>query len=375
VDPIHGIFVERRLIELRNALKFQSTVIAPVPWFPSTAPIFGQYAGFAHVCDDETRSGITVKHPRYISIPKIGMNIAPKLMARACMPVFQQLQKEWGSISLIDAHYAYPDGVAAAMIAKAFDIPLIITARGSDINLIAEYQSPKRQIVQAADVASRLIAVSDALAEKMRSIGIHSDKIVVLPNGVDLEFFSPGNQDIERQRLGLTGPVLLSAGALKTAKGHDIAIELLTRAPDVTLVVAGGGPDEDKLHSLARQLGVQHRVRFTGRIGPSDLLAYYRAADALVLMSEREGMPNVILESLACGTPVIASPVGGIPEMINKPEVGLLVRQRDVDGLEEAWHELQLDLPQADSVRACAKKYSWDRSIQGLKNVILESTD
>ena len=144
VNPQHGIFVENRLRRIVATGDAAARVVAPVPWFPFKSDIFGAYGAFARIGPSEVRFGIAVDHPRYLSIPRVGMGIAPGLLARATVGRVRRHVAETGA-QLIDAHYFYPDGVAAAAIGKALDMPVVITARGSDVNLIAQYDGPRRQ--------------------------------------------------------------------------------------------------------------------------------------------------------------------------------------------------------------------------------------
>ncbi|MCY7305745.1 MAG: glycosyltransferase family 4 protein, partial [Rhodoferax sp.] len=137
VRPGHGIFVETRLRELMASGQVDARVIAPVPWFHSTHSRFGEYARMARTPRREMRNGLDVQHPRYFLPPKIGMTIAPFSLALGAMSAVRRLIKEGFSIDLIDAHYYYPDGVAAAILAQRFNLPFTVTARGTDVNLIA----------------------------------------------------------------------------------------------------------------------------------------------------------------------------------------------------------------------------------------------
>lgn len=136
VRPVHGIFVETRLRELIKTECVQAKVVAPVPWFPSKAERFGEYARFAATPRFERRNGLDVYHPRYALLPKIGMHLAPYAMALGALPTLLRLQKEGFDFDLIDAHYYYPDGVAAGLLAKRLGKPFVVTARGTDLNLI-----------------------------------------------------------------------------------------------------------------------------------------------------------------------------------------------------------------------------------------------
>ena len=371
VDPSHGIFVERRLRELISRTSIRSTVVAPVPWFPFRGRIFGRYGEMAAVFRRECRSGVEVFHNRYPLIPRIGMNLAPRLMARGSRHLVRDCIDK-NDVALIDAHYFYPDGVAAALLARELGLPYCITARGSDINLIARYESPRRQMLQAARGASALIAVSQALADAMRELGMSAEKIHVLRNGVDLDFFCPADQagnDGDSPPGQLT---FLSVGALKAAKGHDKAIRFIAQMPQTHLVVVGRGPEKAALHDLANELRVSERVTFTGTLDPDALRAQYRQADALILMSEREGMPNVILESLACGTPVLATAVGGIPELLSESCCGETVASRDAAGLAGAWRNLSQRGINRDRIRHSAMRFSWQDTIEKLSTLMVE---
>lgn len=370
VNPSHGIFIERRLLELRKAAGIEAAVVAPVPWFPSKSEMFGGYEDFAKVAESDRRHGISILHPRYPVIPKVGMRIAPYLMTRAVVRPLREFVDQNGPFSLLDAHYFYPDGVAAARIADELKLPYVITARGSDINLIAQYKAPAKAMLRAAEGAKAVIAVSDALASAMADLGMDPGRIYTIRNGVDLDFFSPGEKQDARKTLGSGGPVFLSAGALKEAKGHDIAIHFVSKLVGSHLVVIGHGPDRHRLTVMADELGVADRVTFTGRIEPDELLNYYRAADALILMSRREGMPNVVLESLACGTPVLATAVGGIPEVLTVPDAGELVHERTPERLADAWRALSERCVEAESVRRHAENFSWSDSMTALGRLL-----
>jgi len=357
-QPRHGVFVEERLRHLVKTGRVTATVIAPVPWFPFRHPRFGTYATFARVPRHEERFGIRILHPRYPVIPKLGMNLAPSLLYRALLPVVRRVASE-EAFDLIDAHYFYPDGVAAARLGIALGKPTVITARGSDVNVIARHRRPAGQIKWAAVHASAVVTVSNALKDKVESLGVSPDKVVTLRNGVDLERFRPLDRATIRARLNLAGPVWLTAGHLVELKGVHIAIAALARVADVTLLVAGDGPERDALQQLAKRLGVVNRVRFLGTIGHDGLCDYYNAADALILASSREGMPNVVLESLACGTPVVATAAGGIPELVVCPEAGELMHARTPDALVQAWEALRVRTPDRALTRKFAETLGW----------------
>ena len=357
--PRHGVFVEERLRHLVDSGRVTATVVAPVPWFPFTHPRFGNYAALARVPKREERYGISILHPRYPVIPKLGMSIAPSLMYHAMRQVLGKLLASGQPFDLIDAHYFYPDGVAAARLGEACDKPVVVTARGNDLTLIPRHRLPRRQILQAAKSAAAIVTVAQALKDEAAALGVDPDKITVLRNGVDLDRFRPLDRVAIRAKMALDGPVWLAVGHLIERKGVHITLTALTKLPDVTLLVAGDGPEEGMLRRLTERLGIGGRVRFLGAVAHDDLCACYNAADAMVLASSREGMPNVVLESLACGTPVVATRVHGTPEVVTSEEAGELMDERSPEALVRAWSALRTRALDRAATRKFAERLGW----------------
>jgi len=357
------------LRELLATGSIETRVVAPVPWFFSTHPRFGDYAMTARIPKREMLSGIDVSHPRYFLAPKVGMTMAPLAMALGALPALRRLQREGFDFDLIDAHYFYPDGVAAALLAKWIGKPYVVTARGSDLNLIAQYRLPRQMMHWAADNARMSIGVSAALTAILRDWGLVPERLSVMRNGVDLQRFAPMNPSDARMHLRLDGdPVLLSVGNLVELKGHDIVIGALPRLlrthPGAKLVIVGAGHQRDALIALAELLGVRAHVDFVGRQPNQELFRWYSAADLLVLASSREGWPNVLLEAMACGTPVVATRVSGIPEVVAADVAGRLVDRRDADGFAAAIEVLLQDRLDRALVRSYAEKFSWQHTTQ-----------
>lgn len=362
--PGHGIFVETRLRELLRSGDVQTKVIAPVPWFFSSQPRFGDHALFAQTPQREVRGGVDVRHPRYLLVPKIGMTLAPLSLALGAAPAVRRLIDEGFDFDVIDAHYYYPDGVAAGLLARWFGKPFTVTARGSDLNLIANYRLPRRMMGWAADRAAASIGVSQALVDVLSGWGVPTDKLHVVRNGVDLERFHPMAQSLARQQLGLVGgPLLLSVGNLVGIKGHDLTIDalaaILPSHPDARLFLIGAGSEQRKLEARVQHLGLESRVRFVGTVPNAELACWYSAADVSVLSSSREGWANVLLESIACGTPVVATRRGGTPEVITIPAAGRLVDERDAPHIAEQIVALLRDYPDRALVRRHAEGFGW----------------
>ncbi|MCX9156873.1 glycosyltransferase family 4 protein [Niveibacterium sp. 24ML] len=359
--PTHGVFVETRLRELLKSGQVETQVVAPVPWFPSRNRRFGDWARMASTPAFESRDGVHVHHPRYFLPPKIGMTVAPLTLALGARATIARLINEGFDFDLIDAHYYYPDGVAAALLARWFKKPFVVTARGTDLNLIPDYPLPRRMIQWTAAQADGSIGVCKALMDVLRDLGADGKRLHVMRNGVDLQRFAPQDQAESRAVLGLPlqGRIVLSVGHLVERKGHHLAIEALDDLPDVTLVIVGDGEERARLRALANDKGLAGRVVFAGARPNTELARWYSAADALILASSREGWANVLLESMACGTPVVATRIWGTPEVVASPEAGELLERRDAKAIAAGVTRLFARCPDRHAVRRYAEGFAW----------------
>ena len=362
LQPSHGIFVETRLRRLVADGKVTARVLAPVPWAP---PAGAEMRKLRAVPDFERRNDLDVDHPRYVVIPKIGMNLTPHLLYRAMRKRLRKMLDAGLKIDLIDAHYFYPDGVATTWLGAEFNLPVVITARGTDINLIPQYARPRRLILEAAQNAAAMITVCQALKDELIELGAQASKITVLRNGVDLERFHVKDRAALRTQFGVSGLVLASVGLLIERKGHHLIIEALKQVPDATLLLAGSGPDRQRLEELAAGLGVKDRVRFLGSVDQKTLCDVYNCADISILASSREGWANVLLESMACGTPVLGSAVWGTPEVIAAPQAGLLLKNRDAESIVAGIHQLRGAMPDRAATRRYAERFDWQSTTDG----------
>jgi glycosyltransferase involved in cell wall biosynthesis len=346
--PNSGVFVENRLRHLVATGEAESLVLAPVPWVPPLGTRNPKWASWAEAQLLEQRHGIAVHHPRYVALPKVGMNVAPWLLYASSARALTRLLRAGHRFDLLDAHYAYPDGVAAAWLARRFALPCAITVRGSDVTEIAAYPWPRHLLRRAFAKADAIITVSSGLRDAVVALGVPGEKITVLRNGVDLDGFQPvTDRAATRAALGLDGPTLLSVGHLIPRKGHDLVVEAMAELPGWRL------------------LGVADRVRLVGQVPHGDLPRYYTAADMLVLASAREGWANVLLESMACGTPALASPIPGNPEVVQERAAGLIMAERSARAIVAAVRNLAADPPDRAATRAYAERFGWAATSQG----------
>ena len=367
--PHHGVFVENRLTAMA-ARGHEVRVVAPVPWFPSAHPRFGAYAAHAAAPRREVRRGIPIEHPRYALPPRTAMSVAPSRLTKAFLTAARRLIADGFEPDLIDAHYYYPDGVAAAAVAKALGLPFVCTARGTDVNLIPRYPAQRQAVLAATEAAEHTITVADALRDELVSLGADPHRVTTLRNGVDLDRFSPGDREAARAGLDLGGgPVIASVGHLTERKGHHLVIGAMEALPDATLLIAGTGEEKGALEALAAARGVADRVRFLGAVPHDELARVYRAADVLVLASSREGWPNVLLEAMACGTPCVATPVWGSGEVIATPAAGRLAEDRTEGAVAAALTALLADPPDRAETRRYAEGFGWGPVAEGVEKV------
>lgn len=364
VQRAHGVFVETRLRHLLASGEVAAHVLAPIPWLPPLVR-YSSYGPLQDVPSRVERTGLTIEHPRYLVVPKLGMTLTPHTLYRAMRKRFLALLKQGHRFDLIDAHYFYPDGVAAVRLGREFNLPVTVTARGTDLNLIPEFPAPRRMILDAAEKADGLITVCAALKDTLVEMGVADRRVTVLRNGVNLELFRPMDREAARQSLGFVRRTLVSVGLLIDRKGHHHIIRALGDIPETDLVIAGDGPDRRALERLAEAEGVKDRVKFLGSVDQNRLREIYNAADALVLASSREGWANVLLEAMACGTPVVASAVWGTPEVVARPEAGVLMPSLDPQGVVAGVQRLFAAYPDHAATRRYAENFNWDATTEG----------
>ena len=372
VWPNHGVFIKERIRQFAKLEGYEVKVIAPVPYFPAIK--LNWRWRFSQVARRERRNGIEVHHPRYFLTPKIGMALYGWMMFLSVLPAVRRIQKDF-DFDLIDAHYVYPDGFAAVLFGRVFKKPVVVSARGSDINLFKTFPLIRKLLRYVLRRAARVIAVSKALKEAMVQLGIPEEKISGIPNGVDAEQFYPVPKEQARRELGLPNRrTVLSVGNLTDNKGFDLVIKSFRvlvdrfREKDLQLAIVGDGPCRSQLEKMILSLRLEGQVRMVGAVSHDKLRLWYSGADVFCLASRREGWPNVLLESLACGTPVVATAVGGIPEIISSDNVGLL-SEREESKLAEAIRAALKKSWRSDEIVAYARRFTWEQTALAVLDV------
>lgn len=372
-QPGAGLFIRERMFRVGRELPL--AVVSPVPWFPLQRLLRRWRPGFrvgapAHEC----QQGVDVWFPRFFSVPGLLKGFDGLFMALGAWPRLRRLKRE-GRLDVIDAHFAYPDGYAAALLGRWLGVPVTITLRGTE----ARHAKDPRlagKVRRALQQARRVFSVSESLRSMALALGIAPDRVRVVGNGVDLEKFSPLPRAEARQLLTLapSAPVLVTVGALVERKGFHHVIALLPalrkRFPGlVYLIVGGASPEGDMSVQLRRQvqtLGLGDAVRFLGAMPPEKLRVPLSAANVFVLATRNEGWANVLLEAMACGLPVVATDVGGNAEVVSAPELGSIVPFGDAPALQRAIEHALRAGWDTEALRAYARRNTWDLRVKVL---------
>ena len=370
--PNQGIFIRERMTQFATLGGCDVKVLAPVPYFP---PIKGSWRWrFSQVARFEVRDGLDVYHPRYYMTPKWGMAFYGVLMFLSVLPALKRLQREF-DFDLIDAHFVYPDGFAAVLLGKYFGKPVIVSARGSDINVYSAFPLIRWMLRYTLNQAKAVISVSQALKQAVSRLSIRSDKVFVVPNGVDVGKFYPMPKEIARAASCLPNKrIILSVGNLTANKGFDLLIKAFGRLStdprhrDVFLVIVGEGAMRPQLEGLIRSFNIADKVKLAGVIPHENLKFWYNAADLFCLMSEKEGWPNVLLEALACGVPIVATAAGGIPEIVCSDSIGMLT-EREESAIAESISAALTRTWHADDLLEYSKKFSWNGRVRSLREI------
>ena len=330
--PRFGIFVAKSLEALQQETHWDVTLVNPIGLPPIT---FGRYRTLARAAQDGREFGFPVHRPVFRLLPKIGGRLNPRLIARSVLPLVRQLHAE-NPFDLVDAQFFYPDGPAAMAIASDLDLPLSVKARGADIHFWGARGYGCQALQRTASAAAGVLAVCEALADDMATLGIAREAITVHYTGLDRDLFRPLDHAGLRTRLATT---------------FDL--------PQARLLLVGKGEDEASLRALAREVGVADRVHFLGSLEPAMLPPILSAADAMVLPSASEGLANAWIEALACGTRLVITDAGGAREVVTAPEAGVIVA-RNCRAVRDGIRLVTENPRTSQAVAATVDDFSWE---------------
>jgi teichuronic acid biosynthesis glycosyltransferase TuaC len=366
-EPLSAPFNRQQFAALARRCELE--VMATIPWFPGAGLLarWSSAGKLAAVPAHEQIAGIAVSHPRTLFVPRLAHSAWGPLYAASIAPA---VRRHRGKVDVVLGSWAYPDGFAAILAARLLGVPCVVKLHGSDINVMAKLPGPRRLLAWALPQAARVVAVSRALADEVAELGVPRDRIAVVMNGVDAELFRPRDRAAARRELGLpAGPLALYVGNLKPEKGvHDLmrAWDRVARdLPDAALAIVGGGPER-----AALEAALPPRARLCGPQPLAAIPTWLAACDVLVLPSHVEGTPNVVLEALACGRRVVASAVGGVPDVITSQALGTLVPARDPDQLATALTQGLRTPYVPEAVAELGARGGWEASATALHAVL-----
>jgi teichuronic acid biosynthesis glycosyltransferase TuaC len=359
-----GLFVRARLQQMgRNAA---IKVIAPVPlldYLHPTQKLRPRSAIPLHRPDGQ----LDVYHPRWL-YPPLGTPLNVCCLFARVFPLAARIRRDF-PFQLIDAHFGYPEGVVAALLAAAFRCPFAVTLRGNEIKF-AQYRFRRPLIRWALRRAARVITVSEELRQFAIGLGADPAKVKTIPNGIDPDIFAPRERAACRRKFGIPEgtAAIACAGELVERKGHHLVVRALqsivNQGIDAHVWIAGtagrDGPGyEHVIRRLASELGLTGRVHLLGFVQRAELPDLLSAADVFCLPSTLEGWPNVVHEASACGAPVVATAVGGVPEMLPSQQYGLVVPVGDQAALDSALLQALRKLWDRDAISAWGRSRSW----------------
>ncbi len=357
--PNFGPFVALQTQALAAHPDVDLRVVAPVG-IPPLGSLHPHYRALANRPDVERWREVLVYRPRFMHVPAIGGRYDVAALTRALMPILRRIDHEF-PFDVIDAEFFWPDGPAAIALGKAIGVPVSIKARGADIHFWGNNRATARQVIMAGQSADAMLAVSAALKADMVALGMPANRITVHSTGIDRARFHVRDRAATKAALGISGPLLVSVGALIDRKGHAIVIGALKSVPGATLVIIGEGPNRAALAANADP----DRIRFLGS-QPHDVIAdWLAAADAMVLMSASEGLANAWVEALASGTPLVIADVGGARELLDRPEAGMLA-PRDATAVATAIEHVLTRDADRHAVAATVDRFSWEANTAAL---------
>ena len=364
--PNFGIFVERQMQAVARRGDVDLVMVNPIGMPPFPLSLHPRYRALVGLPAEEQRGSLTVLRPRFRLLPGIGGRLNALAVARAVFPLARKLHAE-APFDLVDAQFFYPDGPAAVAIARALGLPSSIKARGADIHHWGKAAGVADQVLRAGKEASGLLAVAQGLADDMAALGMDRDKITIHRTGLNADLFRPYDRRLCRDELGLArdAQVLACVGALIPRKGQSFVIDAMPLLPDAILLLAGQGPDESALKSQAERLGVADRVRFLGAMPHDRLPVVLNAADVFVLPTASEGLANAWVEALACGTPVVTTPIPGAVELLTDPASGAFAA-RDKLAIAIEVSQLLANPPPREKVAAAVAGFSWEANAAAL---------
>lgn len=362
-NPSSGIFIHELVRKLDRLCEVD--IIHPKSWHP----LSGNHDR-VKLEKNREQNGLprcNILRPKLFIPPRGDRLILRGMSFFVSMIPYLMKKRQESKYDLVHAHMAVPAGFSGVLAGKFLKTPLLITCHGSDIHTYPNYRYLKLMVSYALDSAQQVVFVSKALLKSAKERGFSFERATVIHNGVDKARFGPEEKSRCRRRLGLEvePKVILFIGNLLPVKGVTLLLhafaDLIRIVSDIRLIIVGKGEQEGELKRQALGLGIANSVRFVGVVAHAEVPAWINACDVFCLPSINEGFPTVIPEVLSCGRPIVASRVGGIPEILTSSNQGILVPPGDDVMLSRA---LRVALESNWNVALISQSvngYSWER--------------
>lgn len=371
LEPLSSPFNRQQFAALSRLCDLE--VLEAIPAVPllSRFGVPGRAAKLRKLPREERVDGIATRYMRTLYVPRIGLGVAAPLYAASALPHLDVLRRA----DVVLGAWAYPDAAAAVVLARALKKPVVVKVHGSDVNVIAKRPGARAWLTRILPHATRAVAVSRPLVRALGDLGVPEERVRYVPNGVDASLFRVRPRDEARIRLGVesSDPIVLFVGRLEPAKGIDELLEAIrivrAQRPTTRFVLLGDGVSKERVREVVH--AADGHVIAPGPRPLAEVAEWLAACDVFCLPSHREGTPNVVLEALACGRPVVATRVGGIPDIVDDA-VGRLVDAKDAPGLASALLDA-LGVPWDERFIASRGPKSWDESAAALFAVLEEA--
>lgn len=372
IQPDRAVFIKQFCQKLsENA---EVLVVAPVPYFP---PIVGfkRWSHYSRIPREERLESMRVYHPRYLVIPKLELFTGIFYFITA-LRWLRRVRKQF-NYDVLNVHWAYPDGFAGALLQTVFKTPVIMTVHGSDIYIYSNYPGVRRLLKWAINRVASVVAVSHALRSAIEAMGVRRNIHVIPCAAVDPKLFRILDQEDCRKGLKLPGKkrIILFVGNLVAVKGvryllDAMKILMAARKEDVLLILVGDGSERTQLQRQARRMGLESCVLFVGKRPHEEIPLWMNSADVFCLPSLSEGMPNVVVEALACGKPVVGTQVGGVPEIVRSDRLGYMVPPEDGAALSKAIGAALSNHWDTADISQYGNMMTWDINVQAYLGII-----
>ena len=375
-DSLVASFIKAQVDSLKNNFN-KIFVISIIPFIPpllSKFPFLNPRWRRDALASDYKYNNVEVHFAKY---PTLSFEYSREKRGEKAFKIVNKIiQKYEIKFDLIHAHFLYPAGFVGSRLKEEYNKPFVVTGHGYDVyNLPFRNDKWNEKIRSVLNLADFITTPSKSNQEKLKLLGVESEKICVIYNGFNPKVFRAMPTDVARKELGLPRDkkIILSVGHLEPVKGHEYLIKamkiIMDKTDDVLCLIVGSGSKERYLKNLISKLNLENNVILAGGRPHSEIPLWMNACDVFVLPSLSEGNPTVMFEALGCGKPFVGTKVGGIPEIITNEKLGILVEPKNVIELASTILKALGKNWDRNYILEYAKQFSWDKIVKQILNI------